>query len=90
MEKEILQQLKSLEREGRNRLAEIRRLKKESRPSRRHSQTMEEFLRARKSGVVDESYLLNKFLDKDDLPVADRHALTRRRRLLGRKNTPAS
>lgn len=85
MEKEILDKLKALEKEGRARLAEVRRNKRRNRPTREHSTTMDHFIQARKSGAVDESYLLNKYLDRDDLTVKDRHALTRRRRLLGNK-----
>lgn len=89
MEKEILDKLKALTKDAKQQLAEVRRLKRESRLQQSHSSLMQEFLRARESGV-DELYLLNKFLDRDDLSVAERHSLRARRRKLLKKTTPKS
>jgi hypothetical protein len=90
MEKDILAKLKALEKEGRSRLAAIRRAKREARPKQNHTLVMSEFLQARKSEAVDESYLLNKYLDKDDLTVKERHSLTNRRRTVLRKKQVGS
>jgi len=89
METELLTRLKALEKEGRTRLAEIRRLKRESRPPKSPSRKMSQFIKARKSVNSDvELHMINQLLDRDDLTKNERHSLKlRRKAVLGRLTT---
>lgn len=83
MRKTILKSLKNLTKEGRSRLAEIRRIKRESKPPKSPSQRMAEFIKARKSVDIDtELFMINKLLDRDDLTQNERCSLRNRKKSL--------
>ena len=88
MEKDILSNLKTLEREGRQQLALLRKQKRANRPHREHSTIIREHLRARKSGdPAVELFLLNRLLDRDDLSPKERKSISARRRNLLRQSS---
>ena len=89
-EAEILSELKSLAKEGREKLAEIRRIKKESRPPKSPSLKMSQFIKARKSVDPEtELFMLNRLLDRDDLTRSERNSLkVRRKSVMERLNNP--
>lgn len=88
MEKDILSNLKTLEREGRKQLASLRQSKRAGRPKRTHTHLMCEHLRARQSGQFtnpeSELFAINRLLDRDDLSAEERKVFTARRRTLFR------
>jgi hypothetical protein len=83
MTNEILTQLKALEREGRTRLAEIRRIKRESRPPKSPSQRMSSFIKARRQvGYDTELNMIVALLDRSDLTKSERHSLKLRKKVV--------
>lgn len=90
MEKDILSNLKTLEREGRQQLALLRKQKRADRPHREHSTVIREHLQARKSGSYSdptiELFRLNRLLDRDDLSPQERKSISARRRNLLRQS----
>jgi len=86
MEKDILSNLKALEREGRKQLASLRKSKRAGRNKQTHTHFMSDHLRARKSGQFSnpdsELFAVNRLLDRDDLSAEDRKAFSARRRIL--------
>jgi hypothetical protein len=89
MEKEILDKLKALARQGRKDLASLRRRKREGNGPKHHTFLMEKHGQARKSGLFQdlssELFAVNRILDRDNLSAEDRKSFTRRRRDLLKK-----
>lgn len=81
--KELVKQIKALNKEAKTRLAEIRRAKRESRPPKSSSRRMAEFIKARQSVEADaELFMINRLLDLDDLTDNERNSLRFRKNTL--------
>jgi hypothetical protein len=85
-EKQILSEIKSLYRNSRRRLADIRRAERENRPPKQYTNAVDKIVTARKAGLFKspehEMHEVNRLLDDSELTNSERTSLNRRKKRL--------